>query len=248
MSLLLYLWSCPILAQINTAAYRAAADIGLAGNLLHNPAQLGEQQRQVQCYSQILTGLPELNNYGFLWQGQRAGKNLGLALSQSGPNNYQNSALYLSFGLPISGKLALGLRLTIQRLEIVEQKTRYYVSNGFNWSYRLREDWCIAGALDYHPKQAEAWGLSVESKFKIAPNTKGLAAFRLKPKLGPQLAMALIMHVFEKLSFRQGLGLGQHLSYHGGLAYQFAKYQFAFSRVWQRALGWQESISLIYSW
>lgn len=248
LSLLIYLLSFPLLAQINTADFRAAADISLAGGILHNPSNFEIKVNQVQAYSQILFGLTELNEYGLIWQKQRKGKNLGAAFYQSGPEQHQKSVLHLAFGMPLDRNLSLGLRLGLQRLQLVEQAISHSVSIGLNWSYRLSQNWLLSGALNHHKGRTTEWDFCVESRLQIEEQVVCFAGFQLKTQEGPQLPLALVIEMIDNLYLKQGVTLSRFLSYHAGLSYQFAPFQFAFSRVWQKALGWQESVSLIYQW
>ena len=248
LSLQFYLLSFPLLAQINTPGFRGAADISLAGGILHNPSNFEIKGNQVQAYSQILFGLAELNEYGLIWQKHRKGKNLGAAFIQSGPEHYQKSVLHFAFGMPLGGNLGLGLRLGLQRLQLVEQAISHSVAIGLNWSYRLSQNWLLSGALNHHHKKMTKWDFCVESRIQMEEQVVCFAGFQLKAQEGPQLPLALIFEMINKLHLIQGVTLSRFLSYHAGLSYQFAPFQFAFSRVWQKALGWQESVSLIYQW
>lgn len=247
-SYLFLFFAFPLGAQVNIPAYRALADIGLNSSSLNNPAQLTLSGNQIQSFSQIYPGLKELNEYGFLGQGQYGGKNWGLAIIQSGPRLFQSTQLQLSVGQALHNNLGMGIRFKLQSLKAVERPTALLFSSGLSWNYKPRTRWTIAGFIDHHIGQNEAWDFAFETAYSLNPNIQCMGGLRLNALEDPRLALALQFCWWDKFWFRQGLSTSRFSRYHAGLAFRYQYLQFDYSRLWERALGWQESISLSYLW
>lgn len=234
-------------------AYSAAlADLNLLGPqalIIANPANKAHYKQRLALHSCIWPGLKDLNEASLSFGRSAQGKHYGILLQQWGPLNYREQMLAMAFGLELSSKMALGIRMDLLQKQIVEKDKSFHLNSQLYWDYHPSANWQWANRLQIDRKPVGA-KLSLDSQMSF----QGLSGLRLLmgislPQQSPGFgAFALEYNFKDWLFLRQGFKLKQNLDYRAGLGIRWKAWILDLGFQWQKALGAGQQLSLSYCW
>lgn len=230
----------------------ALADLNLLGPqalIFANPAKKVHYKQRLALHSCIWPGLKDLNQASISFGHSAQRKHYGILLQQWGPAHYREQILAMAFGLELSPKMAIGIRLDLVQKQIVEQDKALHMTSQLFWDYHPTKNWQWSNRLQIS-KQPLRPKLSLDSQmsfqgFKGLRLLLGISLPQQSPSFG---AIALEYNFKDWLFLRQGFKLRQAVDYRAGLGFRWKAWVLDLGFQWQKALGAGQQISLSYGW